>query len=98
MTTNIESLYMILGYPDTNIRQYTLSLDIFLQSICSFARDQLGVLINTRSMTVGLAEVKRSLTIEELTHWYKGRRSFTLLQEVTLCNGLEYWSNISRWG
>ena len=68
-----------------------------MQSICSFVRDQLDVLINTRSMTVGLTELKRLLMIEELAHWYKGRCSFTLLQEVTLWSGLEYWSNTSRW-
>ena len=98
MAASIEALYMVLGYPDITARQDALSLDKFLQSICSYQRDQLGVLINTRSMTIGLAEQKRLTMIDELTHWHQGRRSFTLLQGVTLCGSLEYWSNTSRWG
>ena len=98
MAASIEALYMVLGYPDITTRQDALSLDKFLQSVYSYQRDQLGVLINTRSMTIGLAEQKRLTMIDELTHWHQGRRSFTLLQGVTLCGSLEYWSNTSRWG
>ena len=49
-------------------------------------------------MTVGLAESKRFLMIEELGHWHTSRRSFTLLQAITVCGSLEYWFNTSCWG
>ena len=98
MAVSIEALHMVIGYPDITARQDALSLDKFLQSICSYQCEQLGVLINTRSMTIGLAEQKRLVMIDELTHWHKSRRSFTLLQVVILCGTLEYWSNTSRWG
>ena len=68
IAASLEALYMVLGYPDITARQDALSLDMFLQSICSYQRDQLGVLINTRSMTIGLAEQKRLTMIDELTH------------------------------
>ena len=68
MAASIETLYTILGYPDIAMRQDALNLDKFLQSIYSFKRDQLGVLLTTRSMTVGLAESKWLLMIEELGH------------------------------
>ena len=71
--------------------QDAFSLDKFLQFICSFERDQLGVLLNTRSMTVGLAESKRFLMIEELGHWHTSRRSFTLLQAITVCGSTSCW-------
>ena len=98
MAASIKTLYTILGYPDIAMRQDALNLDKFLQSIYSFKRDQLGVLLTTRSMTVGLAESKWLLKIGELGHWHTRRRSFTLLQGVTPCGSLEYWSNTSCWG
>lgn len=98
MTTNIEALYMVMDYLDIQIRQDALSLDKFLQPICSFARDQLGVLINIRSMTIGIAEPKSLLMIEEITHWHTRRRSFTFIQGATLCGSLEHRSNTSCWG
>ena len=76
MAARIDVLYIILGYPYITVRQDALSLDNFVQSIYSYQRDQLGAFINTRSMTVGLAEQKRLLMIDEITHWHKGRRSF----------------------
>ena len=36
MAASIEALYMVLGYPDITARQDALSLDMFLQSICSY--------------------------------------------------------------
>ena len=58
MAASIEALYMVLGYLDITARQDALSLDNFLQSICSYQRYQLVMLINNRSMTIGLAEQK----------------------------------------
>ena len=68
MTASIEVLYIILGYPDIQIGQDTLSLDKYYQSIFSNTRVQLCVLIKTRAMTVGLFNAKCSLVIEELAH------------------------------
>ena len=98
MAASIEALYIVLGYPNDNIRIDALSLDKFFQSICSYERIQLGVSINTRTMTIGLSNLKRLSMIDELKHWHKGRRSFTLLQGVTLCGILEFWSSTSCWG
>ena len=38
MAASIEALYIILGYPDTKIRQNALSLDKYFESVCSHER------------------------------------------------------------
>ena len=97
MAASIEALYIILGFPETDIRQNALSLDKYFESTCSYERIQLGIAINTRKMTVALTEQKRKTMLDELSNWHKKRKSFTLLQGVTLCGSLEFWANTSPW-
>ena len=52
MAASIEALYIILGFPDTSIRQDPLSLDKYFESVCSYERIQLGVKVNTRKMVI----------------------------------------------
>ena len=97
MAASIEALYIILGYPETKIRQDALSLDKYFESVCSHERVQLGILINTRSMTLSLTDKRRKNMLDELSHWHKKRKSFTLIQGVTLCGTLEFWASTSPW-
>ena len=97
MAASIEALYIVLGYPETSIRQDSLSLDKYFESVCSHKRIQLGIEINTRTMTIGLTEKKRLSMLQELAHWHVKRRSFTLLQGVVLCGSLEFWALTSPW-
>ena len=97
MAASIEALYIILGYPEIDKRQNPLSLDKYFESICSYNRTQLGININTRTMTISLTEKKRIAMIKELSHWHKERKSFTLLQGVILCGSLEFWAVTSPW-
>ena len=97
MAASIEALYIILGFPDIEIRQDPLSLDKYFESICSFQRIQLGINVNTRRMSLSLTDTKRVSMLEELSHWHKKRKSFTLLQGVILCGSLEFWANTSSW-
>ena len=97
MAASIEALYIVLGFPDLERRQNALSLDKYFETTCSFQRIQLGINVNTRTMTVGLTEIKRIAMLDELSHWHKKRRSFTLLQGVILCGSIEFWANTSPW-
>ena len=58
MAASIEALYIILGFPDVQIRQDPLSIDKYFESICSFQRIQLGISLNTRTMSLRLTEKK----------------------------------------
>ena len=95
MAASIEALHVILGYLDIESRQNPLSLDKYFESSCSYERTQLGVTVNTRKMNISLTEKKRLAMLDELSHWYKKRKSFNLLQGVTLCGWIEFWANIS---
>ena len=97
MAASIEALYMVLGYPDIEKRQNPLSLDKYFESVCSYTRIQLGISINTRTMMINLTEKKRIAMLDELSHWHKDRKSFTLLQGVILCGSLEFWAITSPW-
>ena len=97
MVASIEALYIILGSPENDTRQNPLSLDKYCKPICSYERMQLGISINTRSMSIRLTQKKRIAMIKELSHWHKNRKSFTLLQVVILCDSLEFWADTSPW-
>ena len=97
MAASIEALYIILSFPDVIKRQDPLSLDKYFESTCSFKRTQIGIDINTRTMSIALSEKKRIAMLDELSHWHKKRKSFTLLQGVVLCGSLEFWATTSSW-
>ena len=68
MAASIEALYIILGSPEIDTRQNHLSLDKYFESIFSYERIQLGISINTRSMSISLTQKKRIAMIKELSH------------------------------
>ena len=90
MAASIEALHIILGYPNLDVRQNPLSLDKYFESTCSYERVQLGIKVNTRTMSLSLTDKKRLAMLDELSHWYSKRKSFTLLQGVTLCGSIEF--------
>ena len=98
MAASIEALYIVLGYSNVEIRQSPLSLDKYYQSICSYKRIQLGKVVNTMTLGVGITEDKRFKMVAELSNWpHKKRKYFTLFNGVTLCGSLEYWVTTSPW-
>ena len=48
-------------------------------------------------MSISLTEKKRLAMLDELSHWHKKRKSFTLLDGVILCGSLEFWATTSSW-
>ena len=48
-------------------------------------------------MSLSLTEQKRKTMLDELSNWHEKRKSFTLLQGVTLCGTLKFWANTSPW-
>ena len=65
MAASIEALYTILGYPDTEVLQNALRLDKYYESTCSYERIQLGILVNTRRMSLSLTGQKQKTMIDE---------------------------------
>ena len=79
MVASIKALYMISVYPDIYKRQIPLSLDKYFESIFSFLRTQLDKEVSSRKFQLDFHKQKRMATIDELSHWYQKRKSFTLL-------------------
>ena len=48
-------------------------------------------------MTLSLTDKRRKNMLDELSHWHKKRKSFALIQGVTLCGTLEFWASTSPW-
>ena len=89
MAISIETLYIILWFPDETIHQNPPSLDKYFQSIYSYERVQLGKRVNPRKMSVGITEKKIFGMITKLSNWYAKRKIFTFLQSLILCGKLE---------
>ena len=90
MAASLEALFLLLGYP-CELRRSPLSMDKFYQAQCSWEKEQLGLIINTRTMTISLpqAKVDRLLTLLEST-WHQHRKTFTLMEGTVLLGFLEH--------
>lgn len=98
IVASIEALFILLGFPDVKKCQLALSVDKVLKSACLYKRVQLGILIDTRSMTVSLPEDKRELMCSEIKCWHKGQKSTTLRELSILMGHIVHLSNICHQG
>ena len=94
---SIESLFILLGRPEPEFRKVAVCMEKFVQSLCSHERVQLGLLVNTRKMTVSLPPDKVAKLIRELKHWHSGRRSFNVLQAARLVGLLQHAAQVCVW-
>eukprot|EP00978_Attheya_sp_CCMP212_P037556 scaffold178364_cov47-Attheya_sp.AAC.1 len=98
MAASIESLLIILGFSsETDKRRFALSLDKYFKTMCSFEREQLGLLVNTRDMIVSLPQSKIEKLITILSNWHSGRKSYTLREIAKLTGGLLHAAQIVPW-
>ena len=80
---------------DSLLRRSFLSIEKFLKATCSPIKTQLGLQINTRLMIVSLPEDKGScLKNTVYGSWHTSRKSFTLLEGVTLLGHLEHAAQV----
>ena len=50
----LEAIFVIMGTPDTTVRQCPLALDKWLYLIVASRQRMLGVIVDTNSMTVNI--------------------------------------------
>jgi hypothetical protein len=53
----IEAIFVIMGTPDTTVRQCHLTLDKWLDLIVASRQRMLGLIVDTNSMTVDTARL-----------------------------------------
>ena len=78
LAASIESLFQVMGPDRPDIRRSNLSMDKYYDVICSHVQVQLGVVINTRTMTVYMTEEKKTRLLQELKSWHSARKSFII--------------------
>ena len=96
MAASIDALFLILVKATLLNIRYNISMDKFVAFQCSWIKDELRLIINTRSMVVFLPEVKRFRLLEFFSgKWHGHRKSFTLIEGVTLLGNLEHVASVS---
>ena len=72
----IRSVFIIMGFPETFLRPYAMALDKWKLLSVNHTLIILGLLWNTRTMTVGITADYRKDAIHLLKNtWHEGRRS-----------------------
>ena len=99
MTASIESLYAALCREKLSERRSPISMDKFKVHKRSWEKQQLGLVINTRTMTARLPDEKLLRLVTTLnTTWYTHITYSKLLEGVTLLENLEHAASVSPWG
>ena len=80
-----------------HIRRSNLSMDKYYEVKCSYIQVQLGYIINTRKITVGMRSEKTKKLINKLKSWHSARRSFVLREAGTLLGQLNNAAEVCPW-
>jgi len=97
MAASVESLFILLGFPDPAIRRSPLSMDKYYQAQCSYSKKQLGYLINTRTMMITFPSDKLLKMTNILHKWHSKRKSYTIRQAAELAGNLEFFASTAIW-
>ena len=99
ISTSADALFTLLGQQQHRLRNSPLSMDEHKESECSYVRRQIGILVNTRELTIGVLDHKWNALEHTLrTIWNPRRRRF-MLREIAFLLGLA--SNLAlttSWG
>ena len=68
LAASIESLFILLGFPDESKRKVPLAIDKYIKTKCYFLREQLVLLLNTRTLLITMPLKKIEKAIEILQH------------------------------
>jgi hypothetical protein len=83
----IEAIFVVMGEPDTALRQCPLAMDKWLELVVGPILIMLGLIINTNKLTVAIPEKYMSKLRELIdTTWHVNHRSFTV-KEAQKLNG-----------
>ena len=97
LAASIESLFQVMGEDRPELRRSNLSMEKYYKIICSYIQVQLGVVVNTRKMTVSMTEEKKTNLVKELESWHSARRSFVIREAGTLLGQLNNAAEVSYW-
>ena len=97
LAASIESLFQVMGEDDPEIRRSNLSMEKYYQMECSYTQVQLGIVVDTRKMTVRMTPEKKANLIQVLKAWHTARKCFTIREAGTLLGQLNNAAEVSPW-
>ena len=99
MAVSIWAHFLIMGELSERERRSLLSMEINLNFPCSWEEVQFNIFIDTRRIMLSLSDDKIEYLNDTLTStWYRSRKSFTILEGLTLLGHLERASIVYSWG
>jgi len=99
LAASIEALFVLLGFPDESLRKSSLSMEKYVDSLCSYSRAQLARQVNTRDLNISIPPTKREEILQTLrTTWHKKRKSFILREGASLLGMLQFLSQSYLFG
>ena len=77
----IEAIFVVLGKPDTAIRQCPLALDRWVETVVGPVQTMLGLNLNTNKLIVAIPSSYVSSVCDLInTTWHKNRRTFIVIK------------------
>ena len=94
----IEALFRLLGESDLSKRLDPVSWDKLLDMVIHFRNKILGIIIDTRKMTVEVPPeyIKKIVKLID-DHWYQGHRTFEVNEAEKLAGQLTHIANTAPW-
>jgi len=72
-------------------------MEKYYHAKCSFSKQQLGYLINTRKMSISFPPDK-ILKMQNMLHqWHTKRKTYTIRQAAELAGNLEFFASMATW-
>ena len=85
----IKAIFVIMGRPDTRVRQCPLAMDKWVELIVSPRQRMLGLIIDTNTLTVGIPPVYVTEVLDLINStWHSHRRRFTVGEAQSLTGKL----------
>jgi len=94
----IKAIFVIMGTPDTTVRQCPFALDKWLELIVASKQRMLGLIVDTNSLTAGIPPDYVAEVLDLLnTIWHSHRRHFTVGEEQKLTGKLGHLAEGANW-
>jgi hypothetical protein len=94
----IEAIFVIMGEPDTTVRQCPLALDKWLELIVAPRQRMLGLIVDTNSLMVGIPPDYVAEVLDLLNStWHPYRRRFTVGEAQKLTGKLGHLAEGANW-
>ena len=94
----IEAIFTVLGQPDITKRQCPLAMDKWRDLMVGETQTALGLVVNTRKLTVGIPRKYLDETLSLLTKvWHKNRKRFTAIEASKMVGKLARLAEGAPW-